>query len=227
MDKLIKNLTIIIPAFNEEASIGEVVEKCRRYSEDVIVVDGHSPDKTASIAQQNGARVVFDNKKGKGDAMKQGVLAALNSVIIFIDADGSHDVDDIPKMVEKIKAGYDLVVASRMLGGSDELHGTFDNIIRSAGSGLMAVAINWRWRTDLTDILNGFRGIKKDIFLQLNLKQNGFLIEHEMIVDALKKKFKVGETPSHEYERKGGRSKLPTSQGWKFVIHFIIMMITK
>lgn len=227
MEKIISDLTIIIPSYNEEASIGEMVKKCRQYSDEVIVVDGHSQDATTAIAAENGAKIIFDNKKGKGDAMKQGVAAAANPIVVFIDADGSHEPDDIPRMVEKIKQGNDFVIASRMLGGSDELHGTFDNIIRSTGSGLMAAAINRRWKTNLTDILNGFRGIKKEVFLELSLKQNGFLIEHEMIISALKKNFRLSEIASHEYERKGGKSKLPTSQGWKFVVHFLTMILTK
>lgn len=227
MEKLIKDLTVIIPAFNEEVSIGEVVKKCRQYSDDVLVLDGHSQDRTAAIAVEGGAKVILDNKKGKGEAMKYGVQFAKNTIIIFIDADGSHDADDIPKLVEKIKQGNDLVIASRMLGGSDELHGTFDNVVRATASGLMAVAINWRWKANITDVLNGFRAIRKEVFQKLNLKQNGFLIEHEMIIDALKKKYKLGEAASHEYERNGGKSKLPTSQGWKFVVHFLMQMLTK
>lgn len=227
MNNLIKDLTIIIPTFNEEAGIGEIVKKCRQYSDDVIVVDGHSQDETRTIAGEFGAKVILDNKRGKGDAMKQGVVKASNSIVIFIDADNSHDAADIPKIVEEIKKGKDFIVTSRMLGGSDELHGTFDNLIRATGSGLMAVLINWRWGTRLTDILNGFRGIRKEVFQKLNLKQDGFLIEHEMIINTLKRKYKVGEVASHEYERKGGKSKLRTSQGWKFIIHFLYLMLKK
>lgn len=159
--------------------------------------------------------------------MKVGVGASNNPIIVFIDADGSHEPSDIPAMVEKIRQGNDLVVASRMLGGSDELHGTLDNVVRATASGLMAVAINWRWKPGITDVLNGFRGIKKEVFEKIDLKQDGFLIEHEMIVNTLKKGFKMAEISSHEYERKGGCSKLPTSQGWKFVFHFLWQMLTK
>jgi dolichol-phosphate mannosyltransferase len=90
--------------------------------------------------------------------MKIGALAATKEIIIFIDADCSHEPNDIPKMVEKIKQGYDFVIASRMLGGSDKLHGTFDNIIRATASGLMAVIINWRWKTKLQIFLMVFAG---------------------------------------------------------------------
>ncbi len=227
MEVFTKGFSVIIPTREEESTIGDMVKKCRIYCDDVIVIDGHSKDKTREIAQSFGARVVLDNKRGKGDAMKVGVGASNNPIIVFIDADGSHEPSDIPAMVEKIRQGNDLVVASRMLGGSDELHGTLDNVVRATASGLMAVAINWRWKPGITDVLNGFRGIKKEVFEKIDLKQDGFLIEHEMIVNTLKKGFKMAEISSHEYERKGGCSKLPTSQGWKFVFHFLWQMLTK
>ncbi len=225
---IMSKISVIIPAKNEADTIGKIIASCKQYADEVLVVDGHSKDGTREIAEKSGARVISDNGKSKGDAIKLGGCEAKGDILIFIDADGSHDPLDIPKLIEPIiKNEADMVVASRMLGGSDELHGTLDQLIRSTGSSLVAVLINYRFEADLTDIENGFRAIKKGVFCQLDLRRDDFVIEQEMVVNCLKKGFKIAEISSHEYKRKGGVSKLPTSQGWKFIWHVIISLITR
>jgi len=204
-------VSVVIPAKDEAGGIKQIIEKVTSYANEVIVVDGHSKDNTREIASQHGAKVIMDNNKGKGDAYRVGINAAQGDIIVFIDADGSHEPNDIPKLVKPIVQGKaDLVIGSRMLGGSDEFHGNTSNYIRMVGGGLITLLINLRFKTSLTDCLNGFRAIKKDIAMSLNLKANQFEIEHEMIMKCLKKGYKVCEIPSHEYERKWGTSKLPT-----------------
>lgn len=204
-------ISVIIPAKEESAGIKEIIEQVRPYSDEVIIVDGHSKDNTKEIAAQQGARVIMDNQRGKGDAYRVGINMAKGNILVFIDADGSHEPKDIPKLIEPIRQGKaDLVIASRMLGGSDEFHGSFSNYIRMVGGGLLTLMINLRFKTRLTDCLNGFRAIKKDLALSLHLKANQFDIEHEMVMKCLKRGYNVCEVPSHEYERKWGKSKLPT-----------------
>jgi len=111
-----------------------------------------------------------------------------------------------------------MMLASRMLGGSDELHGNLPNFIRMVGAGLLTLCLNYRWKTTLTDTLNGFRGIRKSFAHQLDLKCNGFEIELEMVAKVLRKGGKILEIPSHEFERQGGKSKLPTRNGFSFLI---------
>ena len=107
-----------------------------------------------------------------------------------------------------------------MLGGSDELHGTFNKFIRNTGNNLLAVLINKKWKTDLTDIENGYRAITRMAFNSINLKSHGFTVEQEMVIRCLKNNFRIKEIASHEYERKSGHSKLKTVQGFKFLLHF-------
>ena len=100
-----------------------VLERVKPYYGELIVVDGHSKDRTREIAEAAGARVVLDDGTGKGGALRVGARAATRDIVVFIDADGSHDPDDIPQMVAPILRGEaDLVIGSRMRGGSDELH---------------------------------------------------------------------------------------------------------
>jgi hypothetical protein len=134
---------------------------------------------------------------------------------VFIDADGSHDPNDIPKLVGPIKADKsDLVIGSRQTGGSDELHGTLEQFIRYIGSQLIMLAINYRWNVRLTDSQNGFRAIRRDAAVQLGLRANLTTIEQEMLMLALKKGFRVSEIPSHEYERRWGVSKVVVWKVW-------------
>jgi len=216
-----EDFCVIIPTRDEEDTIEGILNEVKKYTKNILVVDGHSKDKTASIVRKLGVRCIYDDRKGKGNALKIGVSHTKENIIVFADADGSHEISDIPKLIEPIREGKaDLVVGSRMLGGSDELHGTFNKFIRNTGNNFLAVLINKKWKTDLTDIENGFRAITREAFNQIQLKSKGFTIEQEMVIRCLKKKFRVCEVASHEYARKSGYSKLRTIQGFKFLLHF-------
>ena len=150
-------VTVVIPSKNEAGLIGEIIDSVRPYG-DVLVIDGRSTDDTREIAQAHGARVVLDGGRGKGQAIRQSLKEATTDIVVFIDADGSHDPKDIPALVAPIAAGQaDMVIASRGKGGSDELHGTIGQFIRYVGSQLIMLAINYRWGVRLSDSQNGYR----------------------------------------------------------------------
>jgi len=110
------------------------------------------------------------------------------------------------------------VIGSRGRGGSDELHGTFEQLIRYIGSQLIMLAINYRWKVQLTDSQNGFRAIRRDVAGRLGLSSNLTTIEQEMLMKALKLGYRVSEIPSHEYERRWGTSKVVV---WKLWFHYV------
>jgi glycosyltransferase involved in cell wall biosynthesis len=208
-------LTIIIPARNEERTVAEIVTKCKQYSDDVVVIDGHSTDKTGDIARKCGAKVYLDHGKGKGEALRCGIEKAQGEIFVFLDADCSHNPDDIPKVIQPIIAGSaDHVSTSRMRGGSDELHGDFNKFLRMIGSDIITLGINYRFGVRLTDSQNGFRAIKRDVVRKLGLKENITTIEQEMIIKTLKKGFRIYEVPVHEYKRKYGESCIHLSRVW-------------
>jgi dolichol-phosphate mannosyltransferase len=205
---------IVIPAKNEEGLIGEIIDAVASYGR-VLVVDGHSTDRTKAIAEARGARVIFDRGRGKGDAIRLALEQSDADILVFIDADGSHEPRDIPALVAPIAAGQaDMVIGSRGKGGSDELHGTIEQFIRYVGSQLIMLAINYRWNVRLTDSQNGFRAIRRQTGLALDLRSNLTTIEQEMLMKALKKGFRVSEIPSHEYERRWGTSKVVVWRLW-------------
>jgi dolichol-phosphate mannosyltransferase len=210
----VATVTVVIPTRNEEGLIGEIVDSVRTYG-DVLVVDGHSTDRTRDIATAHGARVVLDGGRGKGQAIRQAFTETTSEIVVFIDADGSHEPRDIPALVAPIAAGEaDLVIASRGKGGSDELHGDFGQFIRYIGSQLIMLAINYRWSVRLTDSQNGFRAIRRRVGLELDLRSNLTTIEQEMLMRALKRGYRVTEIASHEYERRWGTSKVVVWKLW-------------
>jgi len=102
------------------------------------------------------------------------------------------------------------VIGSRHRGGSDEWGGDLDTYLRSVGCGIITIAMNYRWNVRVTDVLNGFRAIRRSVALTLDLKANDFDMEQHMVARCLKKGYRIREVPSHEYLRKWGQSKLPT-----------------
>lgn len=216
-------VTVIIPTRDEEGTIADIIEAVRVHADDVLVVDGHSTDRTREIATAHGAQVILDGRKGKGEAMRRAMAAASGDIVVFIDADGSHEASDIPAMLAPIRAGQaDMVVGSRGKGGSDELHGTAEQFLRYVGSQVIMLAINYRWGVRLTDSQNGFRAIRKDVGLALGVTANLTTIEQEMLMRALKQGYRVAEIPSHEYARRSGKSKVVVWKlWWAYIFSFL------
>ena len=202
-------ITIAIPALNEEATLADIIVKCKGYSDDILVIDGHSSDNTVGIARSLGVRVIFDHKKGKGEAIRTAIPHLQRKVVVFVDADGSHDPDDIPRLVQPILDGSaDHVSGSRLLGGSSELHGGFDECFRLMGSSFITACINHRFKVRLSESQNGFRAIRTDVLRALGLREDITTIEQEMIIKTLKKGYRMAEVPTHEQKRKAGYSKI-------------------
>lgn len=208
-------VTIIIPTLNEEETIANVIEQCKQYGDEIIVVDGHSTDKTRDIADCLMVKVIVDNGAGKGAALRQALSIATGDIIVFIDADGSHDPQDIPRLIQPIIDGKaDHVTGSRILGGSSELFGGFNEFMRLTGSSFITECINWRFNVKLSDSQNGFRAIKREIAIKLGLQENITTIEQEMVMRTLKNGYVMAEVPTHEHRRIVGDSKIILRKVW-------------
>ena len=200
-------ITAVICAWNEAENISYVLKHTAPYVDEMLVVDGHSKDKTREIAEAHGARVVLDNKKGKGDAICVGIEKAKGDIIVFVDADCSHNPHDIPALVDPILMGVaDHVTGSRILGGSEELHGDFGKFMRRFGSDIITMGINLRYGVGLTDSQNGFRALRTDIARKLDLKEEITTIEQEMIIKTLSLGARMAEVPTREFARRAGDS---------------------
>ncbi len=215
-------VSIIIACKNEGAGIERIIQSVKKYSDDIIVVDGHSNDGTKEIARKFKASFFLDNKKGRGDALKIGIKKANGEILVFFDADGSHDEKDIPNLVVPIlKKEADLVIGSRRTGGSFDVNVNFTGIVRSAGCDFLVSLVNHKFKISLTDILYSFRAIKASTARRLHFKSNDFGIEQEMVVVCLKNGCKVMEIPSREKARGWGKSKLHTLIGIKFIMSIL------
>jgi glycosyltransferase involved in cell wall biosynthesis/CheY-like chemotaxis protein len=176
-------LTAIIPAYNEQVSIGSMVLKTKKYVDRVIVVDDGSTDKTSEIAILAGAELIKHQKnKGKGKALETGFKAAKGAeIIVTIDGDGQHSAEDIPKLLKPIIDGEaDIVNGSRYLTGKEEN----TPIYRRVGQTVLDKATNFNARSDLTDSQSGFRAFAKCSLPFFRFDQTGYGIESEMLIEA-------------------------------------------
>lgn len=220
-----KLVSVVIPAKDEEGSIGKVlkdlnkeIRRNKKYSFEVIVVDDKSKDATGKISREYKAKVIRNIKKsGKGRALALGFSHTKGDYIVMLDADYSHLPEDIPKFLKKIEEGYGLVVGSRHYGGSDEY-----DLVRYFGNFSLTAAFRLFFGVNLSDALNGFKAFKKNVVKNYSYESKDFEIEIELIANALREKEKVGEVPSHERARYAGKMKsFAPVHGTKFLLKII------
>jgi glycosyltransferase involved in cell wall biosynthesis len=200
-------LSVIIPALNEEASLPFVLGELPWSTlHQVIVVDNDSQDHTAEVAAAHGALVVREPQRGYGAACLAGVRAAPEAdILIFLDADGSFDGQEIPLLIGPIERGEaELVLGSRLAGrrepGAMPLHGVF-------GNWLVAMAISHLAGIPLTD-LGPFRAIKRNTLECLRMEERTYGWPSEMIVKAVQHGVPIREVPVRYRRRHGGQSKV-------------------
>lgn len=189
-----QKVTVILPAYDEEVSIGSIVLLTKHYADNVIVVDDGSSDRTAEIARKAGAEVIQHKmNKGKGVALKTGFTTADNlgaDIIVTMDSDGQHNPADIPKLVDPIiKGDADMVNGSRYLNGQDKN----TPVYRRVGQTVLDRATNLNSGLQVTDSQSGFRAFAastKDIF---RFNAQGMAIESEMLADAGKFGLRIAE----------------------------------
>jgi len=187
---------IIIPAFNEEKSLGKLLKKVSSVSslKDVLVVDDGSQDNTAIIAKKAGSRVLSQKtNQGKGLALRAGFDFALKSgydAVVTMDADGQHDPREIPKFLKSFKkSGADLIIGTREHNLSEMPFPRFmANKTTSFVTSLLA-------GVRVHDSQSGYRFIKKNLIKKINLKTGRFQMETEIIVKAAMAGFSIKEVP--------------------------------
>jgi len=198
-------VSVIIPALNEEASIGRVVETIPDFVDEVIVVDNGSTDATARVAAVAGAKVVREPIPGYGRACLSGIKAVKDAdIIVFLDGDFSDDASEMDTLVDPIISdGMDLVIGSRMLGSRQPGALT---IQARMGNWLACRLMHWIWKVRYTD-LGPFRAIRATALQELAMRDPDFGWTVEMQIKAARQKLKVREVPV-SYRKRIGQSKI-------------------
>ena len=214
-------VTVILPCLNEEESIGICVDKCNTVFEEkginaeVLVIDNGSTDKSASIAEAKGARVVAQPIRGYGAAYLKGLEEANGEFIVMGDADNTYDFLEIPKLLEYLEQGYEFVIGSRFMGDMKKNAMPFAN--RYIGNPILTAMLNICFKSKVSDAHSGFRAIRKCILPRLDLKTTGMEFASEMIVAALREKVKIKETSIVYYPRIGESKLNPLVDAWRHV----------
>lgn len=195
----------VIPALDEERAIGAVIRNAPSFLAEIIVVDNGSHDNTGAVANEAGARVVAEPRRGYGRACKAGIAAALPcDIILFMDADGADDPADAEAIVAPVAEGRaDLVVGSRLIGRADDGALTLP---QRWGNALACALIRLFWGVQFTD-LGPFRAISADALRRLSMDDDAFGWTVEMQARAAKLGLRVVETPVR-YRRRVGVSKI-------------------
>ena len=210
------SVSIIIPTLNEYGNIADILHRVSAQKlGEIIVVDGHSTDGTVELVEKIGYPVIFQEGKGLGKAIEAGIKASKGDIVIIVDADGSHDPQDMPKLLDKINEGFDLVIGSRYSAGP-RLKGLFlrhpnsssydDTFIREFGNRFFTYLCRKLFNIETHDVLMGFKAFRRKIFEKVKLDEQGQQFDAEILIKAKKAGFRIGEVPVIEHKRKHGRS---------------------
>ena len=207
--------SVVMPAKNEAATVATVVSAIRaRYPDfEVIVVDDGSADRTAELAREAGAKVVsHPYSKGNGAAIKSGARAAAGDVIVFMDADGQHDPEDIARLLARIGEGYDLVVGARQQGSQA-------SVGRGLANGFYNRLATYMTGHEVEDLTSGFRAVRADKFREfLYLLPNGFSYPTTSTMAFFRAGYSVAYEPIHAAQRVGKSHIKPLKDGVRFLL---------
>ena len=195
-----KPISIVLPAKNEAPQIRNLIKKLKSKFTDaeILVVNDGSTDQTAEIAEQEGARVItHPYSMGNGAAIKTGARNATNNIIVFMDADGQHNPDDIPALLNKLSEGYDMVVGARQANSQANIHRRLANYIYNRLASFMT---GYR----IEDLTSGFRAVKTNKFRKfLYLLPNGFSYPTTSTMAFFRSGFPVAYIPIKAIQRQG------------------------
>lgn len=208
-------ISIVLPAKNESAAIGQTIVQIQQLqlAHEIIVVNDGSTDDTVQVAEKAGAKVItHPYSKGNGAAIKTGARSATGDIIVFMDADGQHDPQDIPKLLEKINQGYDLVVGARQKGSQA-------SVGRGVANALYNNLATYMTEQKVEDLTSGFRAVRADKFREfLYLLPNGFSYPTTSTMAFFRAGHSVTYVPIHAAKRIGKSHIQPLKDGIRFFL---------
>lgn len=225
-------VTVVMPCLNEAETLAICIEKALRafsannIAGEVVVADNGSTDGSQEIATHMGARLVHVSATGYGNALMGGIAAARGKYIIMGDADDSYDFLEIPKYVEKLRQGYDLVQGCRLpSGGGRVMPGAMPFLHRWWGNPMFSLMARSWFLAPVHDVYCGLRGFTKDLYHRLNLRCTGMEFATEMIIKSSLYSERIAEVPITLY--RDGRTAHPPHlktyrDGWRTLRFFLI-----
>jgi hypothetical protein len=206
-----------MPCLNEAETLAICIEKARSSLEregvagEIIIADNGSTDGSQAIAEAAGARVVAVEAKGYGSALMGGIAAARGQYIIMGDADDSYDFANLGPFIEKLRAGYDLVMGNRFRGGIKE--GAMPPLHKYLGNPVLTGLGRLFFRSPVGDFHCGLRGFSKSALVKLDLHTTGMEFASEMVVKATLHRMRITEVPTTLSP--DGRSRAPHLRSWR------------
>jgi glycosyltransferase involved in cell wall biosynthesis len=217
---------------NEADTLGSCIRKAQsalaqhNVDAEIIVADNGSTDESPQLAEKLGARVVKVQDKGYGNALQGGIAAARGDYVVMGDADDSYDFLEIPRFVEALRKGFDLVQGCRFpSGGGDIRAGAMPFLHRWWGNPLLSWLARWWFGTPVRDVYCGLRGFRRDSYQRLGLQCAGMEFATEMIIKASLYGHRIAEVPVtlHPDGRKAHPPHLRTFRdGWRTLRFFLI-----
>jgi Glycosyl transferase family 2 len=193
-------LSVVMPCLNEAETLASCIGKakdtlqCCRISGEVIIADNGSTDGSQEIARQSGARLVNVESKGYGSALRGGIAASRGRFVIMADADDSYDFRDIPRFLEKLREGADLVMGNRFQGGIKQ--DAMPPLHRYLGNPVLTAIGRLFFRAPCGDFHCGMRGLRKAAYDRMKLRTTGMEFASEMVVKAALLKMNIAEVPT-------------------------------
>jgi glycosyltransferase involved in cell wall biosynthesis len=218
-------VSVVIPCLNEEASIERCVTDALRairgqgWDGEVIVADNGSEDRSAELAKRAGALVVHEPRRGYGSAYRAGFAAAQGDYIVMADADLTYDFGDIPRFVEKLDDGADLVMGDRM-GGIQP--GAMPWLHRYVGNPVLTGILNLFFHTGVRDAHCGMRAVRRSALPVLDLRTTGMEFASEMVIRAGKERLAIEEIPIHYHPREGESKLSSFRDGWRHLRFLLV-----
>jgi len=217
-------IAIAIPCYNEESTVAKVISNFRNQLPDagIFVFDNNSSDNTAKIAEENGARIIYEKKQGKGYAIQRMFRTMNADILIMVDGDGTYFAEDVYRLIEPIKnGGADMVVGDRL----HQKKGGFSNSHRF-GNAVFRSLLNYLFNTNYRDILSGYRAMKKDFYQNIPLLAGGFEVETELTLQSLDRGYSIIEIPINYTDRpQGSYSKISKFKDGSRIIFTIISLL--
>lgn len=225
-------VSIVMPCLNEADTLASCIEKAQRalrehgISGEVVIADNGSIDGSQGIAARLGARVVNVEAKGYGNALMGGIDAARGRFVIMGDADDSYDFLEIPKFVEKLRGGYELVQGCRLpAGGGRVMPGAMPFLHRWWGNPMFSILVRRMFWAEINDVYCGLRGFSKVLYDRLQLRCTGMEFATEMIIKSNIYGIQITEVPItlHPDGRKAHKPHLKTFRdGWRTLRFFLM-----